>query len=153
MVSVSQKGGKKDLWEKLKECMLIKKMIEKLRGFCVCVCVCVKMHQCMEVGEVFNENPVIYCNVCHTRNCYLWKTLHENSRMLNVRNLELFFLLSKCRSWRICLSKNDFIIFENILTRYLKEIMWILLNITTETIAAQPIHGLDCPCVCVSVCV
>lgn len=57
----------------------------------MCVCLCVNVHQCMGVEEVFNENPVIYCNVCHTRNCYPLKTWHERSSMLNVRNLKFFF--------------------------------------------------------------
>lgn len=50
-----------------------------------------------------------------------WKFWHDNSRMVNVRNLKFFsFLLSKYNSWRMCLCKIGFIISSNILTCYLK---------------------------------
>lgn len=104
-----------------------------------CVYVCANMHLSTGVGEVFNENPVIYCNACHTKNCHLLNTWQKNRRMVNVRNLKLLFFLSKYNSCRICSSKNGFIISPNILTRYLKGLCAFWLNITTGTIISQPI--------------
>ena len=57
-----------------------------------------------------------------------WKFWHENSRMVNVRNLKFFFsfLLNKSNSWRMCLCKNGFIICSNILICYLKDYLCLL---------------------------